>query len=86
VGGRRKSADQRIGNSPAAYPINQVVAAVAASFVEKLLDGNCTWMGAYFDLDDGTLRCLTADPKTVAQIAGLHLNAVVSRSRASDAL
>lgn len=56
--------------------INQVVASVAATFVEKLLDGTCAWMAAYFDLDDGTLRCLPADPKLAAEIAGLHPNAV----------
>ncbi len=56
--------------------INQVVAAIAASFVEKLLTGTCTWMASYFDLDDGTLRCMEVDPKTVASIAGLHTNAI----------
>jgi hypothetical protein len=56
--------------------INQVVAAIAASFVEKLLNGSCGWMASYFDLDDGTLRCLPADLKLVAEIAGLHPNAV----------
>ena len=56
--------------------INQVVAAVAASYVEKLLAGTCSWMATYFDLDDGVLRCLPADPKLVADIAGLHPNAV----------
>ncbi len=56
--------------------INQVVAAIAASFIEKLLAGTCTWMAGYFDLDDGTLRCVAADPKTVAGIAGMHVNAV----------
>jgi PRTRC genetic system ThiF family protein len=56
--------------------INQVVAAIAASHVEKLLAGRCTWMASYFDLDDGTLRCVPADPKTVAAIAGLHPNSV----------
>ncbi|MBI4496618.1 MAG: ThiF family adenylyltransferase [Chloroflexi bacterium] len=61
--------------------INQVVAAVMASYVEKLLAGNCGWMASYFDLDDGTLRCVPADPKTVAGIAGLHINAVVSPAR-----
>ena len=33
--------------------INQVVAAIAASIVEKLLAGSCTWMGAYFDSGRG---------------------------------
>lgn len=56
--------------------INQVVAAIAASYIEKLLAGTCGWMASYFDLDDGTLRCVPAEPKTVASIAGLHPNAV----------
>lgn len=56
--------------------INQVVAAIAGSYIEKLLEGICGWMASYFDLDDGTLRCLPADPKLVAEIAGLHVNAV----------
>jgi PRTRC genetic system ThiF family protein len=56
--------------------INQVVASIAASFVEKLLAGTCGWMASYFDMNDGTLRCLRADPKLTADIAGLHVNAV----------
>ena len=61
--------------------INQVVAALAASYVEKLLSRSCGWMASYFDLDDGTLRCVPAEPKTVAAIAGLHVNAVAPRAR-----
>ena len=60
--------------------VNQVVAAFAASYVAKLLEGTCSWMASYFDLD-GTLRCVPADPKTVAAIAGLHPNAVAPPSR-----
>lgn len=56
--------------------INQVVASIAASFVEKLLAGTCGWMASYFDMDVGMLRGLPADPKLVADIAGLHQNAV----------
>jgi hypothetical protein len=56
--------------------INQVAAAIAASYVEKLLEGACGWMASYFDLDDGTLRCVPAEPKTVASVVGLHPNAV----------
>jgi PRTRC genetic system ThiF family protein len=63
--------------------INQVVAALAASYVEKLLGGSCAWMASYFDLDDGTLRCVPADPKTVATLAGLHPNAVAPPARAA---
>jgi len=56
--------------------INQIVASIAASYIEKLLAGTCAWMASYFDFDDGTLRCLPADPKIVSEIAGLHPNAV----------
>jgi PRTRC genetic system ThiF family protein len=56
--------------------VNQVVAAIAASYVEKLLAGSCRWMASYFDMDDGFLRCIPAEPVAVARAAGLHLNAV----------
>jgi hypothetical protein len=56
--------------------INQVVAAVAASYIEKLLAGTCRWMASYFDLDDGTIRCVPADPKIVAGVSGLNVNAL----------
>jgi PRTRC genetic system ThiF family protein len=61
--------------------INQIVAAVAASYVEKLLADTCSWMASYFDLDDGMLRCVPAEPKHVAEIAGLHVNAVATPVR-----
>ena len=61
--------------------INQVVAAMAASFIEKLLDGACSWMASYFDLDDGLLRCVPAEPRTVAALAGLHVQAVAPTRR-----
>ena len=63
--------------------VNQLVAALAASYIEKLVDGTCRWMASYFDLDDGTLACVPAEPKTVASIAGLHVNAVAPPARAA---
>ncbi len=61
--------------------VNQGGAALAASYVEKLLTGTCRWMASYFDLGDGMLRCVPAEPKTVAAIAGLHVNAVAPPAR-----
>jgi PRTRC genetic system ThiF family protein len=63
--------------------INQVVAAVAAAFVEKLLAGTCGWMAAYVDLDEGVLRCLPADPRTAAADAGLRPSSVLTGRRAA---
>ncbi|HVC34643.1 MAG TPA: ThiF family adenylyltransferase [Chloroflexota bacterium] len=64
--------------------INQVVAAIAVSYLEKLLAGTCAWMATYVDLDDGTLRCVHADPHVVATLAGLHVNAVAPPARAAS--
>jgi hypothetical protein len=61
--------------------VNQLVAALAAGYVEKLLTGSCGWMASYFDLDDGTLRCVAAEPKSVAALTGLHPNAVAPHGR-----
>lgn len=63
--------------------INQIIAAIAASYLEKLLAGTCAWMASYVDLDDGTLRCVHADPHTVAALVGLHVNALAPPSRAA---
>lgn len=56
--------------------INQAMAALAASMIERLLAGALAWMALYADLDDGTLRPVPADPATVAELAGLHRRAV----------
>ena len=46
--------------------INQMVAAVAASYVERLLDGTCRSMASYIDMDAGTLRTAPIEPKAFA--------------------
>jgi PRTRC genetic system ThiF family protein len=56
--------------------INAAVAALAANWIHKFLEGRLRWMAAYFDLDDGTLQSIDAEPGRVARIAGLHRNAV----------
>ena len=52
--------------------INQVMAAIAASYVEKLLGGTCTSLASYVDTDDGILRTVLAEPKVVAQMVGIR--------------
>ena len=71
---------QAIATAEQCGTINQIIAAIAAGFVEKLLAGSCTWMASYFDVDDGTLRCVPAEPKTVADIVGVHVNAVTRQT------
>lgn len=52
--------------------INQVVAAVAASYVERLLDGTCRSMGSYVDMDTGMLRTVPIEPTAVASASRIH--------------
>jgi hypothetical protein len=61
--------------------INQVMAALVASYVERLLNGTCTWMASYIDMESGAVRCVSADPRQVAAVVGLHANALVRRKR-----
>ena len=60
--------------------INQLMAAILASYVERLLAGTCTWMATYVDLQDGFLQCVPADPRQAAAV-GLHPNALVRPRR-----
>ncbi|MDP2662693.1 MAG: hypothetical protein Q8R28_18395, partial [Dehalococcoidia bacterium] len=47
------------------------------TFVHKLLTGSLTWMGAYVDLEAGTLQTVPADPETVARVCGLTVDTVM---------
>ena len=59
--------------------INQFIAALVSSYLEHLLDGTCSWMATYADLDNGTLRCIPADPSHVASLTGLRPSDLVAR-------
>ena len=72
---------ERIERTEQGPTINQVIAALAVSYVEKLLTGSCSWMASYVDMDAGTLATVAADPKAVSRLSGLHPNAIVSRAR-----
>jgi hypothetical protein len=61
--------------------INQLMAALGAAFVERLLDGRLGWMAAYVDADDGLLRTVAAEPRAVAAAAGLDHRAVLAAPR-----
>ncbi len=75
---------ERVERNEQGPTINQVMAALAASYVEKLLDGSCSWMASYVDMDAGTLTTVDADPKVVSRISGLHPNSVLARARRKE--
>lgn len=54
--------------------INQAMATLVLEFVYKLLTGKLTWMGAYLDLEAGTLQPVPAEPVTVARMFGVKVD------------
>jgi len=67
------------GQSPI---INQAMATMVLEFMNRLLSGRLTWMGAYIDLDAGTMSTVPAEPEIVARMLGVKVNTLIkSKSR-----
>jgi len=63
------------GQSPI---INQAMATLVLEFMYRLLTGRLTWMGAYIDLEAGTLTTVPAEPVTVARMFGVKVGTLCS--------
>jgi PRTRC genetic system ThiF family protein len=59
--------------------INRAMAALVTQFVYRLLTGTLTWMGAYLDLDAGTLHTVPAEPVTVAKMLSTKVDLLMSK-------
>ena len=57
--------------------INQAIAMLVLEFVHRLLKGTLTWMGAYIDLEAGTLQTVPAEPETVARMCGVKVKTLM---------
>ncbi|MBA7548290.1 hypothetical protein ES705_40741 [subsurface metagenome] len=58
--------------------INQAMAMLVLQFVHRMLKGTLTWMGAYIDLEAGTLQTVPAEPVTVARMCGVKVDTLMS--------
>ena len=54
--------------------INQAMATLVLEFMYLLLNKKLTWMGAYIDLDAGTLQTVPAEPEIVARMCGVKVD------------
>ncbi len=61
--------------------INQAMATLVLEFVNKLMSHSLYWMGAYLDLDAGTLQTVPANPETVGRIFGLKANTLSEKGQ-----
>jgi len=62
------------GQSPI---INQAMAVLVLEFVHRFLQGQLTWMGAYLDMEAGTLQTVPAEPEIVARMLGVKVNTLI---------
>jgi hypothetical protein len=54
------------------------MAMLVVDFMYRLLTGRLTNMGAYIDLDAGTLQTVPAAPATVARMVGLKVSELMT--------
>jgi len=57
--------------------INQAMATLVLQFMYRILNNKLTWMGAYIDLDAGTLQVVPAEPVTVARMCGVKVDTLI---------
>jgi hypothetical protein len=74
------SCAEQVEHGDQSRTINQLMAGLVASYVERLLDGACGWMTTYLDLTDGLLRCVPIEPRAVARCAGVPVPVLLDRS------
>jgi hypothetical protein len=58
--------------------INQAMTMLVVDFIYRLLSGTLTHMGAYIDLDAGTLQTVPTTPMSVARMCGLKVSELMT--------
>jgi len=57
--------------------INQSMAVLVLEFIHRLMQQRLTWMGAYLDMEAGTLQTVPAEPTIVARMLGVKVNTLI---------
>jgi hypothetical protein len=70
--------EELIGNDEQSPTINQAMAMLVMDFIYRLLIGRLTNMGAYIDLDAGTLQTVPATPMLVGRMVGLKASELMA--------
>jgi hypothetical protein len=75
---RPRDCAEAIENDEQSPTINQAMAMLVVDFVYRLLSGTLTNMGAYIDLDAGTLQTVPATPMIVSRMSGLKVSELMA--------
>ncbi len=79
---RRRNCAEAVAAEEQSPIINRMMADLIITFVYKLLKGTLTWMGAYINLETGTLSTVDATPEVVSRITGHTVRQLEYRPRA----
>lgn len=64
--------------------INQAMAALVVEVTRRIIEGTCSWMQLYLDLEAGSLRSVPATPETVARITGIRISRLIEKPQSSE--
>lgn len=78
---RRRDCAEAVAAEEQSPVINRMMADLVLTFVHKLLNRKLTWMGAYIDLEAGTLSTVDATPENVSRITGHTVRQLEHRPR-----
>lgn len=81
---RRRSCDEAVAADEQGPTINQAMAALVLEFVRRLIEGNCTWMQLYLDLDAGMLHPVMASPELVAAVMKKRIKRLVAPEKGGE--
>ncbi len=70
---RHRDCAEAVEDDEQSPTINQAMATLVLDFMYRLLRGTLTSMGAYIDLDAGTLQMVPASPATVARMCSVKV-------------
>ena len=57
--------------------INQAMATLVLEFMYRLLHGTLCWMGAYLDMEAGTMQTVPAEPETLVRMLGVKVDTLI---------
>jgi len=75
---RQQDCAEAVENEEQSPTINQTMATLTIDFMYRLLKGTLTWMGAYIDMEAGTLKTVPAEPETVARMFGVKVGTLMA--------
>ncbi|MBA7689609.1 hypothetical protein ES703_98117 [subsurface metagenome] len=59
--------------------INHAMAMLVLQFMHQLLTKKLTWLGAYINLEAGTLQHVPAEPETIARMCGVKVDTLIKK-------